>query len=298
MTLWKWSQTAADNDDADATINLRENQAPSTYNNAVRGAMAAAAKYRDDMSGNLVTAGTSTAVTLTTNQTLTSLTDGFSVVARITTTTGVDPTLVVDSLTAKQIRYKAATNIPTGALLAGTIQKFTYDSGDDSWIVSGWFGTMMTTTDNPDLVAIEALAGTSGALKKTAANTWALDDLTSTIIFIKDSGNSAVVLDTGIMGDLQIDFACTITGVSMLGDQSGSAVVDIWKDTYANYPPTDADSITASAPPTISGTTKSTDTTLTGWTTSISAGDTLRFNLDSVTSFTRLTIKLKVKRYT
>jgi hypothetical protein len=36
---------------------------------------------------------------------------------------------------------------------------------------------------------------------------------------------------------------------------------------------------------------------LTGWTTSIAAGDILRFNLDSVSAITRLQIMLKVRRY-
>src|SRR5262245_18801188 len=80
------------------------------------------------------------------------------------------------------------------------------------------------------------------------------------------------------------DFGFTIVGWTLLADQSGSLVVDIWKDTYANYPPTGADSITASAKPTISTATKAQSGTLTGWTTSVSAGDVLRFNVDSVTS--------------
>jgi hypothetical protein len=80
----------------------------------------------------------------------------------------------------------------------------------------------------------------------------------------------------------------------MLADQSGSAVVNVWKDTYANYPPTVADKITSSAPPTLSSATTSDDTTLTGWTTSITAGDTLRFNLDSITTITRVVLILTV----
>ena len=78
-----------------------------------------------------------------------------------------------------------------------------------------------------------------------------------------------------------------------LADVSGSAVVDIWKDTYANYPPLNADSITASAVPTISTAVKSQDATLTGWTTSIVAGDILAFNVDSVTTIKQLTVSLK-----
>jgi hypothetical protein len=101
---------------------------------------------------------------------------------------------------------------------------------------------------------------------------------------------------SGDQGDLTIPFACTITEWTLLADVSGSIVVDIWKDTYANYPPTVADTITGSAKPTITAATKGQSSTLTGWTTTISAGDTLRFNVDSVTTIARITLSLKVKR--
>lgn len=114
----------------------------------------------------------------------------------------------------------------------------------------------------------------------------------TTLIFVIDGGGSTIT--TGVKGDLLVDFGCTINSVTLLADQSGSIVVDIWKDTYANYPPVVGDSITASAKPTISSATKSQDATLTGWTTSISAGDTLRFNVDSITSCQRVTLALKV----
>jgi len=116
----------------------------------------------------------------------------------------------------------------------------------------------------------------------------------ATITFIIDGGGSAIT--TGEKGHLEIPFACTIQQVTMLADQSGSIVVDIWKDTYANFPPTDADSITASAPPTISSAQKSQDSTLSGWTTSIASGDILAFNVDSCTTITRVTISLKVAK--
>ena len=212
--------------------------------------MAACKKWWLDLSGNTVTGGTATAITITSNQAFTSLLDGIHVRARITTTSGLNPTLAVDGLTAKQIRTVYGTNIPNGAMLAGSIHGFSYDSTDDAWLVHGRFADTVTSGDNPDLVAIEALAGTTGVARKTAANTWALDDGTTSITF-EQNGNGSV-LGTGIMGDIQIPFACTITGVTTLADQTGSAVVDIWKDSYANYPPTIADVITASAPPTIS----------------------------------------------
>lgn len=115
---------------------------------------------------------------------------------------------------------------------------------------------------------------------------------TTSFEVVFDAGTAA--LTTGIKLDLRIPFACTIQEVMMLADQSGSLVVDIWKDTYANFPPTDADSITAAAPPTISAATKSQDATLTGWTTAIAADSILRFNIDSITGIQRCTLSLKV----
>lgn len=117
---------------------------------------------------------------------------------------------------------------------------------------------------------------------------------TAALTFIIDGGGSAIT--TGQKGHLEIPFACTINWATLLADQSGSIVIDIWKDIYANFPPTNADSITASAPPTISSAQKSQDSTLAGWTTSIAAGDILAFNVDSCTTITRVTLSLKVTK--
>jgi hypothetical protein len=81
-----------------------------------------------------------------------------------------------------------------------------------------------------------------------------------------------------------------------MADQSGSIVVDVWKDTLANYPPTVADSITASAPPTITSAQSASSSSLTGWTTAINTNDVLRFNVNSATTITRVTLSLSVTR--
>ncbi len=117
---------------------------------------------------------------------------------------------------------------------------------------------------------------------------------TVSIVFIIDGGGSAIT--TGLKGFVPIPFACTITAARLYADQSGSIVIDIFKDTFANYPPVDADSITASAQPTITTAVKSEDTTLTGWTTTIVAGDILGFNVDSITNHERVTVELEVTK--
>jgi hypothetical protein len=115
---------------------------------------------------------------------------------------------------------------------------------------------------------------------------------TRAIGFSLDGGGSAIT--TGEKSDIYVPYACTITAVTMLADVSTTTVVDIWKDSYANYPPTVADTIVASAKPTITAALKSQDTTLTGWTTSIAAGSTLRCKVDSNNNATKLNITLTV----
>jgi hypothetical protein len=140
MTLFKWSTTAATNDDVDSSVNWQEGQSPGSVNNSARAMMAAIAKFRDDAAGNLVTAGSSTVYTLTTNQVFTALTDGIAVTARMDETSGATPTLNVDGLGAKSIASIYGTAIPTGYLLGGGVYTFVYDSTDDKWIVHGYPG--------------------------------------------------------------------------------------------------------------------------------------------------------------
>jgi hypothetical protein len=101
-------------------------------------------------------------------------------------------------------------------------------------------------------------------------------------------------ISTGIKSDLFIPFACVITQVTLLADQVGSVVLDIWKNTFANYPPVVANSITASAKPTLASAVKSQNNTLVGWITALASGDTLRFNVISAATITRLYVGIDV----
>lgn len=111
---------------------------------------------------------------------------------------------------------------------------------------------------------------------------------------------AGATLVTGTIGFVYVPYACTITANTLLSTDSavtsGSIVIDVWKSAYASYPPTVANTITASAKPTLSSATHSQDTTLTGWTTSVSAGDVIGFHIDSVTSISRVTLVLTVTR--
>lgn len=119
-------------------------------------------------------------------------------------------------------------------------------------------------------------------------------DLVAGLIFVIEGAGAAI--ETGVKGDLVVPFACTVLDWTLLGDQAGSIVVDVWKDTLANFPPVAGGSITASAPPTLDAEESAQSATLTGWTTQIAAGEILRFNVDSADTVERVTLALKVRK--
>ena len=73
MAFWSWSRTAANNANADNTINWAEGQSPSSVNDSARAMMAALAAFRDDAAGAIATGGTSTAYTVTSYETFDTL---------------------------------------------------------------------------------------------------------------------------------------------------------------------------------------------------------------------------------
>lgn len=114
-----------------------------------------------------------------------------------------------------------------------------------------------------------------------------------TIKFIFDGGSTTPTVGSGL--PIGVDFTGVIVEAHIFGQNAaGSAVVDIWKTTYAGAPPVLANTIVAAAPPTLTATNKNKDTTLTGWTIAITAGDVLKANLNSVSLHTWVTVELKV----
>jgi len=107
-----------------------------------------------------------------------------------------------------------------------------------------------------------------------------------------DGGGS--VITTGVKGDVTIPFNGTITAWYLVADQAGSIVIDVWKNVFASYPPTVANTIAGSEKPTLSSQTSNSDTNLTTWTTPVLIGDTIRFNVDSVSTVTRVNLMIKV----
>lgn len=114
--------------------------------------------------------------------------------------------------------------------------------------------------------------------------------------FSIDIDGGGLVLAAGVKTYWEIPMNCTINSWTLLANVSGSIVIDLWQDTYANFPPTVADTITASAKPTISSATKGTSSTLTGWTVALTKGKILAVNIDSCTTITKCILSLSLTR--
>lgn len=199
--------------------------------------------------------------------------------------TGADVVGPASAVTGRIASFNGTTGklIQDSGILAADVLT---TSGGATVTLSDGSGTVLVSTQNTltadDTVYIDSNGSLASGPTKANVEKVALE-------YCIDGGGSAIT--TGVKGTgILVPVGMTITSVYALADQTGSIVVDVWKDTYANFPPTDVDSITASAPVTISSATKSLDSTLTGWTTSIAANDILYFNVDSATTIQNVTI--------
>src|SRR5215510_12180968 len=121
--IQNWSQTAGSNSNADSAINWAEGQAPSSVNDSSRGMMKVLRDWNVDL-GGITTTGSSTAYAVTTARNFAAsgvaTMDGQIIVIKPHTTSGANPTLAVDGLTARQIRSATGVNVAAGALVTGT----------------------------------------------------------------------------------------------------------------------------------------------------------------------------------
>jgi len=116
-------------------------------------------------------------------------------------------------------------------------------------------------------------------------------DLTRTVNYVIDSGS--LPMQPGDKGKLTIDVTGLIENIRVLSDQTGDIVLEIEKCTFADYP--NFSSITGGSRVQLTNSDKYFDDVLNNWTTTIGAGDILRFTVVSVNNIRRLLISLKLK---
>lgn len=132
-----WSVTAANNDDADPSINWAEGQAPGTVNDSARAMMAALAMRFLDEAGYVASGGSSTAYTVASpQQTITAYRDGLSITFRAHTACGATPTLNVASLGGKALRNRANGALGANEIASGAWVTAVYNASLDVFVVT------------------------------------------------------------------------------------------------------------------------------------------------------------------
>jgi hypothetical protein len=201
-------------------------------------------------------------------------------------------------------------SLPASRITTGTFGIARIPSMDDSHIPdleTLSYGGTFATAQIPNLAASKTTTGTFNANRipslptsRITSGTFADARIPDTgvvaIDFVIDGGGAAI--SAGTVGFLEIPFACHVDRWTLLADQHGSFVIDIWRDAYSNYPPTDADSMPGTTNmPAISGTVVAQGADLSGWgTQGIASGDILAYHVDSCTSIELCTIALKVTK--
>ena len=178
-----------------------------------------------------------------------------------------------------------------------------YARQDAGWVAAGGGGMTNPMTTLGDIIT----ADTGGVPKRipVGANGKVLTVVSGEPAWATGgaSGNGAVgatfdgggaALTPGVFTDVFVPFNCTIVGATLLADTTGNLVVSVLADPYASFPPTT--DLAPTTPPTISGSDKSQDTTLSGWSTAIAAGDVVRLGVVSCSSITRATLSLEVTK--
>jgi hypothetical protein len=131
----------------------------------------------------------------------------------------------------------------------------------------------LTTADDPTLLAIrKALA------------------VGKVVTFVFDGGGEA--LEAGAGASVVLPYGFTAQAWTLIADQAGDVVLDVWVDTLANHPPTNADSVASGHEPAIVNGTSATGN-MTGWASAVWAnGSVVTVNVDSCTGIQKLTLTI------
>lgn len=134
-----WSTTPASNTGVDSDIGtVADNSAPNTVDNWIRAVMSGVKKMLLDISGNLVAGGTSTALTVTTNQVIASshIANGLRLCVRTASAATGAATIAIDGLSAVTILKNDTSVIASGDWAADAILDLVYSSTDTAFIAT------------------------------------------------------------------------------------------------------------------------------------------------------------------
>jgi len=137
-------------------------------------------------------------------------------------------------------------------------------------------------------IGISGLQGISGLAGTSTSNI-------STISFTVDTGGAAPI-SSGLKSFVYLPYSGEILSWTILTNTSGSTELDLYKSTYANYPPDISDTIITTDYPYLSNMIKNQSSNLTGWTTTFDADDIIGLYVKSASTITRIQLILEIQK--
>ena len=225
-------------------VNIAEGMQAGLMNNALRAAMADSKKWQLDWSG-VVTAGTSNAYTITSNQGIAAYADGLRFTFRADRNNTGAATLNVDSRGAKALRKVtggALAALAADDIVAEAVYDVVYDVSSDVFVIVGFVVPDIAGLEadilalqtgkqdaDADLTAIAALGGT-GIAVRTAADTWAQRQIVSA------DGSVTITNPAGVAGDVDLSvgggtalaswaYSSNVTSIPLIGLAGWDSVV-------------------------------------------------------------------------
>lgn len=199
MAVWTWDTVAANNDDADATINWAESQAPSTVNNSARAMMAALAAWLKDISGAQTAGGTADALTLTTVSGIGSHTSPRMLTFEASATNTGAATITIDGLASRDIKRNDGSALQAGDVTTGGIYMIAYESGIDDYLLLNPTGQKLAAQSDMETGTSTVLLVTPGLQHHHPAHPkfWAYVTVSGGTPTLQTSHNVTSITDSG-----------------------------------------------------------------------------------------------------
>ena len=210
---------------------------------------------------------------------------------------------VLTLLSAKSANYDVAYTYLTG--ISGSINNLILSAGqyDSAYtLLTGQSATNLTSytflTANSGKVGTDtAYRAASGRYETSYNVATVLSAQPCQINFVFDGGGA--VVPNGSMAFVQIPSRISILNWNLLADTATSCYVQVLCTDYAGFGGIGADitGYSSGAYPLLNSAIKNSNTTMTGWLTSINADSILKFKLQSNTAATSVTLSLKCLKY-
>lgn len=157
-SIFDWSLTAANNANADSSVNWQEGQLPSTVNDSARAMMTRVAQLLKDIGGTVTAGGTANAITVTSNSPITSYATGQIVGFKASATNSAATTLNVNGIGAKAIRSNTPafdTALAGGEIVDDGVYVCIYDASLNA-AAGGWllFNPNINLSTKADTTAV------------------------------------------------------------------------------------------------------------------------------------------------